>query len=289
MKFVRFGEVGQEKPGAVDALGKIRSLESVVRDIVPSAIESGVLARINYADLEGLPIIPGNTRLGSPIGQVGKVVCAGMNYSDHCLEAGFEIPKEPAIFMKATTAICGPNDDVIHPAGAEKLDWEVEIAAVIGSRTKNVTVEDALDHVFAYTILNDVSERAHQMERGGQWVKGKSADTFAPVGPWLVTADEVRDPQNLDMWLNVNGVPCQVGNTSKMIFGVAQLVSYISHFMTLMPGDILSTGTPPGVGMGQKPPRYLKVGDVMDLGVSGLGTQRQRVVAADHALLTSAA
>ncbi len=279
MKLVRYGNPGREKPGLIDADGRLRDLGSVVPDIGPAQLGAATLAKLAKVKVDKLPLVRGNPRIGCPVSQVGKMVAIGLNYSDHAAEAGMAAPKEPIVFLKATTCIQGPNDPVMLPKGSVKTDWEVELGVVIGTKAQYVTKKDALQHVAGYTIVNDVSERAYQLERGPQWDKGKGCDTFGPVGPWLVTADEVPNPQRLDMWLDVNGQRMQVGNTRTMIFGVAHLVSYVSQFMTLMPGDILITGTPPGVGMGMKPPRFLKKGDVMTLGIAGLGEQRQDVVA----------
>ncbi len=279
MKLVRYGNPGREKPGLIDADGKLRDLSSVVPDIGPAQLGAATLAKLAKLKVDKLPLVRGNPRIGCPVSQVGKMVAIGLNYSDHAAEAGMAAPKEPIVFLKATTCIQGPNDPVMLPKGSMKTDWEVELGVVIGTKAQYVTKKDALQHVAGYTIVNDVSERAYQLERGPQWDKGKGCDTFGPVGPWLVTADEAPNPQRLDMWLDVNGQRMQVGNTRTMIFGVAHLVSYVSQFMTLMPGDILITGTPPGVGMGMKPPRFLKKGDVMTLGIAGLGEQRQDVVA----------
>ncbi len=279
MKLVRYGNPGREKPGLIDADGRLRDLGSVVPDIGPAQLGAATLAKLAKLKVDKLPLVRGNPRIGCPVSQVGKMVAIGLNYSDHAAEAGMAAPKEPIVFLKATTCIQGPNDPVMLPKGSMKTDWEVELGIVIGTKAQHVTKKDALNHVAGYTIVNDVSERAYQLERGPQWDKGKGCDTFGPVGPWLVTADEVPNPQRLDMWLDVNGQRMQVGNTRTMIFGVAHLVSYVSQFMTLMPGDILITGTPPGVGMGMKPPRFLKKGDVMTLGIAGLGEQRQDVVA----------
>lgn len=279
MKLVRYGPVGQEKPGMIDSTGTLRDLIGRLSDIDGAALAPERLADLKALDPASLPAVPGDPRLGSPLTGIGKIVAVGLNYSDHAAEAGLPVPSEPILFMKATTAISGPDDPVIIPKDSVKTDWEVELAIVIGSRARHVTEQDALRYVAGYMICNDVSERAFQIERLGQWVKGKSCDTFAPLGPWLVTADEVPDPQNLSMWLDVNGERMQSGSTATMIFGVAHLVSYISRFMTLMPGDVIPTGTPPGVGLGFKPPRFLKPGDVMQLGIEGLGEQRQECVA----------
>jgi 2-keto-4-pentenoate hydratase/2-oxohepta-3-ene-1,7-dioic acid hydratase in catechol pathway len=283
MKLVRYGPVGQEKPGLIDGAGALRDLSGRVRDIDGATLAPERLAELKAIDPATLPKVPGNPRLGPPVAGVGKIVAVGLNFSDHAAESGMEAPAEPILFMKAVTALSGPNDPVVIPPGAEKTDWEVELAIVIGSRARHVEERNALSYVAGYTICNDVSERAYQFDRLGQWVKGKSYDSFAPLGPWLVTTDEIPDPQSLRMWLEVNGERMQDGSTATMIFGVAHLVSYISRFMTLEPGDVIPTGTPPGVGMGRKPPRFLKPGDVMRLGIDGLGEQRQECVAWDAA------
>ncbi|WP_281968058.1 fumarylacetoacetate hydrolase family protein [Roseovarius nanhaiticus] len=272
MKFVRYGELGHEKPGVLDASGALRDLSDVIEDIA-----GDILAALPDVDVNALPEVPGAPRLGPPVGRVGKLIGIGLNYYDHAAEVGLEPPKEPIVFMKATSSITGPNDPVYLPRGSVKSDWEVELGVVIGKRAKYVSEADALAHVAGYTIVNDVSERAFQTERGGQWTKGKSCDSFGPIGPWLVTPDELGDVQALDMVLDLNGEPAQRGSTSSMIFGVAEVVSYLSQMMTLHPGDIIATGTPPGVGMGMKPPRFLREGDVMTLAIAGLGTQRQEV------------
>ena len=279
MKLVRFGEAGAEKPGIVDRDGAIRDLSGVVADIGGAAISPEGLARLAALDTGSLPLAPEGARLGPCVANTGKFICIGLNYADHAAESGMEVPPEPVMFMKATSAICGPNDPIIIPRGSEKTDWEVELAVIIGKRAKYVSEENALDHVAGYAVTNDVSERAFQIERAGQWTKGKSCDNYGQIGPWLVTRDEVADPQNLGMWLTVNGETKQDGSTRTMVYGVAHLVSYLSRFMSLHPGDIISTGTPPGVGMGQKPPRYLRPGDVVELGIEGLGSQRQDVIA----------
>ena len=279
MKLVRFGEAGAEKPGIVDRDGAIRDLSGVVADIGGAAISPEELARLAALDTGSLPLAPEGARLGPCVANTGKFICIGLNYADHAAESGMEVPPEPVMFMKATSAICGPNDPIIIPRGSEKTDWEVELAVIIGKRAKYVSEENALDHVAGYAVTNDVSERAFQIERAGQWTKGKSCDNYGQIGPWLVTRDEVADPQNLGMWLTVNGETKQDGSTRTMVYGVAHLVSYLSRFMSLHPGDVISTGTPPGVGMGQKPPRYLKPGDVVELGIEGLGSQRQDVIA----------
>ncbi|WHZ20363.1 MAG: 2,4-diketo-3-deoxy-L-fuconate hydrolase [Rhodanobacteraceae bacterium] len=280
MKLVRYGDAGREKPGMLDAHGALRDLSHVVDDVAGDALTKEGIEHLRTFDPETLPKVEGDPRLGAPVGRVGKIICVGLNYADHAAESGQPVPEQPVIFMKPTSAIIGAFDDVVIPPGSEKTDWEVELGVVIGDAARNVTREAALDHVAGYLIVNDVSERAFQFEHGGQWVKGKGCDTFAPLGPWLVTRDEIHDPQNLAMRLSVNGRRYQDGNTRTMIFDVATLVSHISRYMALLPGDVISTGTPPGVGLGQKPPVYLKAGDVMELGIDGLGAQRQRVVAA---------
>jgi 2-keto-4-pentenoate hydratase/2-oxohepta-3-ene-1,7-dioic acid hydratase in catechol pathway len=280
MKLLRYGDAGRERPGLLDADGRMRDLSSVVSDIAGDTLLPENLARLRDTDGSGLPEVPGNPRIGPCVGSVGKIVCVGLNYSDHAAESGLPVPDEPVLFMKATSAICGPYDNVEIPRGAEKTDWEVELGIVIGRPAKYVSQDQALSHVAGYCVVNDVSERAFQIERGGQWDKGKGHDTFGPLGPWLVTTDEVPDPQDLHMWLEVDGKRYQDGSTRTMIFGVAHLVSYISQFMSLQPGDVISTGTPPGVGLGQKPPVYLKPGQTMRLGIAGLGEQRQTTVAA---------
>ncbi len=273
MKFVRYGAVGAEKPGVLDSEGQLRDLSGVVSDIA-----GDVLSSLEQIDPESLPKVSGTPRLGSPVGQVGKLIGIGLNYSDHAAEAGLKPPPEPIVFMKATSSITGPNDPVYLPRGSEKSDWEVELGVVIGRHAKYVTEAEALDYVAGYTIVNDVSERHFQTERKGQWTKGKSCDSFGPIGPWLVTPDEAGDPQSMDLSLDLNGEKAQRGNTASMVFSVAHIVSYLSRMMSLQPGDIIATGTPPGVGMGMKPPRFLREGDVMELAVSGLGTQRQEVL-----------
>ncbi|WP_321933644.1 fumarylacetoacetate hydrolase family protein [Paraburkholderia sp. J8-2] len=280
MKLVRWGSKGAEKPGVIDNEGRVRDLSGVTPDVAGKRLGAAALRELAALDLTALPLVPANTRLGPCVGGVGKIVCVGLNYSDHAAESNMPVPKEPVLFLKATSSITGPNDDVLIPPGAKKVDWEVELGVVIGEEARNVPRERALDYVAGYCVVNDVSEREWQIERGGQWDKGKGYDTFAPLGPWLVTRDEVADPQALDMWLEVDGKRYQNGNTRTMIFDVATLVSYISQFMSLQPGDVISTGTPPGVGMGQKPePIYLRAGQTMRLGVSGLGEQQQRLVA----------
>lgn len=275
MKLVRYGTAGQEKPGLIDAQGVLRDLSVQIADVGGEHLSPASLTRLAALNTASLPEVPGNPRLGPCVAGTGKFVCIGLNYSDHAAEAGMQAPSEPIVFMKATSAIVGPNDDVLIPRGSEKTDWEVELAVVIGRTAKYVSEADALDYVAGYCVANDVSERAFQIERQGQWTKGKSCDTFGPIGPWLVTRDEVADPGNLDMWLKVNGETMQQGSTRTMIFGVAHIVSYLSQFMPLQPGDVIATGTPPGVGMGKKPQRFLKPGDVVELGVAGLGEQRQ--------------
>lgn len=279
MKLVRYGEAGKEKPGILDAQGGIRDLSGVVKDIDASVVTPEGLAKLRGVNVESLPKVSGNPRLGPPIAGVPKLICIGLNYADHAKESNLPIPPEPVVFMKAISAITGPNDEVKLPKGSKKGDWEVELAFVIGKKAQSVSEADALDYVAGYMICNDVSEREWQLEHGSQWSKGKSFDTFAPLGPWFVTADEIKDPQNLAMWLDVNGERKQTGNTNTMIFDIKKLVSYLSYICTLVPGDVVSTGTPPGVGMGIKPtPQYLKAGDEMRLGINGLGEQRQKVV-----------
>jgi 2-keto-4-pentenoate hydratase/2-oxohepta-3-ene-1,7-dioic acid hydratase in catechol pathway len=279
MKLLRYGPEGAEKPGLLDAGGTIRDLSGVVADIGGLTLSDAGLAQLRGLDPASLPTVEPGVRLGPCVGGIGKMICIGLNYSDHAAETGAKVPSEPIIFMKATSAICGPNDPVIIPRGSEKTDWEVELGVVIGTRAKYVSEAEAMDHVAGYCVVNDVSERAFQTERQGQWTKGKSADHFGPTGPWLVTRDEVADPQALPMWLTVNGETRQNGSTATMVYGVRYLVSYLSQFMTLQPGDIISTGTPPGVGMGMKPPTFLKAGDVIELGIEGLGQQRQACIA----------
>lgn len=279
MKLVRYGEAGKEKPGVVDAQGAIRDLSGAVKDIDATTISPEGIAKLKGVNVDSLPKVGGNPRLGSPIAQVPKLICIGLNYADHAKESNLPIPPEPVVFMKAISAITGPNDDVKLPKGSKKGDWEVELAFVIGKKAQSVSEADALNYVAGYMICNDVSEREWQLEHGSQWSKGKSFDTFAPLGPWFVTADEIKDPQNLAMWLDVNGKRKQTGNTSTMIFGIKKLVSYLSYICTLSPGDVVSTGTPPGVGMGIKPaPQFLKAGDEMRLGIDGLGEQKQKVL-----------
>lgn len=277
MKLLRTGPDGQEKPTIIDESGQYRDLSDHIDDLSGQNLSDSVLAAIRRLDLSQLPVIDGDTRIGPCVAQVGKIICIGLNFSDHAAESGMPVPDEPILFLKATTAICGPNDDVLIPRGSAKTDWEVELGVVIGKTARYVAEDAAMDHVAGYCVTNDVSEREFQLERGTQWTKGKSCDTFAPLGPWLVTCDDVPDPQTLGMWLDVDGHRYQEGSTKTMVFGVARLVSYLSHFMTLAPGDVISTGTPPGVGLGQKPPKYLEAGQVMTLGIDGLGTQRQLV------------
>ncbi|MGV8996466.1 MAG: fumarylacetoacetate hydrolase family protein [Parvibaculaceae bacterium] len=280
MKLLRYGNAGCEKPGLLDAEGRLRDLSAIVADIAGPALLPEGLAALAAIDPATLPLVADGARLGPCVGQVGKFICVGLNYADHAAESGMDVPAEPVLFFKATSAICGPNDDVIIPRGALKTDWEVELGIVIGREARYVDEADALDHIAGYCVINDLSERAFQMERGGQWVKGKSADTFGPLGPWLVTRDEVPDPQNLAIWLEVDGERRQNGNTRTMIFGIAEIVSYISQFMSLQPGDVISTGTPPGVGLGMKPvPVYLRAGQHMRLGIEGLGEQNQTTIA----------
>lgn len=281
MKLLRYGAPGQEKPGAMDRKGVIRDLSGEIDDLAGATLLPESLEKLKTLDLEQLPAVDGTPRIGPCVGQVGKFIAIGLNYADHAKESGVDVPREPVIFTKAVSCICGPNDNVEIPRGSEKTDWEVELAVVIGTPGKYIEEADALNHVAGYCIVNDVSERAYQLEGTGQWVKGKSADTFGPVGPWLVTTDEVPDPQNLLIWLEVNGHRYQDGSTKTMVFPVAHLISYVSQFMSLQSGDIITTGTPPGVGMGQNPPTYLNPGDSMQLGIEGLGEQRQHVVAGD--------
>ncbi|MCC7186993.1 MAG: fumarylacetoacetate hydrolase family protein [Acidobacteria bacterium] len=280
MKLVRVGPAGKEKPALVDAARGIRDLSAHLADIDLRVLDGKALDALRRIEPEALPQVAQGTRIGPCVAHVGKLVCVGLNHSDHAAESNMPVPTEPILFLEPSSAVCGPGDDVELPRGSKKTDWEVEPGVVIGRRAKYVSEDDALDHVAGYCIVNDVSEREFQLERQGQWDKGKGHDTFAPIGPWLVTRDEVSDPQRLGMWLDVNGLRCQRGSTRTMVFGAAMLVSYISRFMTLEPGDIISTGTPPGVGMGRTPPVFLKPGDVMTLGIDGLGEQRLRCVAA---------
>ncbi|MDF2687889.1 MAG: 2-hydroxyhepta-2,4-diene,7-dioate isomerase [Microvirga sp.] len=277
MKLLRYGPPGQEKPGILDQDGTIRDLSSIVPDITGEVLSSGGLERLRSVDPTTLPRVEGDPRIGPCVGRIGKFICIGLNYSDHAAESVMAVPPEPIIFMKATSSICGPNDGIEIPRGSEKTDWEVELGIVIGKAAKYVDEAQALEHVAGYCVVNDVSERSFQIERSGQWTKGKSADTFGPIGPWLVTQDEVANPQKLGMWLEVDGNRYQNGSTETMVYGAAFLVSYLSQFMSLQPGDVIATGTPPGVGMGMKPPVYLRPGNVVRLGIEGLGQQEQRV------------
>jgi 2-keto-4-pentenoate hydratase/2-oxohepta-3-ene-1,7-dioic acid hydratase in catechol pathway len=282
MKLVRYGATGQEKPGMIDANGTLRDLSAHVADITGATLGDDGIAKLRTLDPTTLPAVQGNPRMGTCVGDIGKFMCIGLNYADHAAETGADISEHPILFMKANSAITGPNDDVVMPRGSTKTDWEVELGVVIGKAAKYVSEEEALDYVAGYCLCNDVSERHFQTSLTGQWTKGKSCDTFGPTGPWLVTRDEVEDPQNLDMWLDINGKRMQTGNTKTMIFTVAQVISHLSQLFTLHPGDVISTGTPPGVGMGMKPqPVYLKDGDVMELSIQGLGVQRQNVRADD--------
>ena len=284
MKLVRYGRPGKEKPGLIDAQGKLRDLSGVVADIGPDQLSDKALAKLAKLKTDTLPLVRGRPRMGCPVAHIGKFLAIGLNYADHAAEAGMPLPKEPILFTKAISCIQGPDDEVMLPKGSKKTDWEVELGVVIGQRARYVTQKDALSHVAGYCVVNDLSEREYQIERGGTWDKGKGCDTFGPIGPWLVTRDEVPNPQNLNLWLDLNGQRMQTGNTKTMVFNVAKLISYVSQFMTLEPGDVLTTGTPPGVGMGvkkndQPAPVYLKRGDVMTLGIEGLGSQSQKVVA----------
>jgi len=283
MKLLRYGPPGAERPGLLDAEGRIRDLTPLIGDLTGERLSPASLAALAGLDVSRLPAVEGEPRIGCPVAGVAKFIAIGLNYTDHAEEAGMAIPKEPVVFMKATSCLCGPNDRTVMPPGSTKTDWEVELGIVIGTTARHVTKEEALAHVAGYVCINDVSEREYQIELGGTWDKGKGCDTFGPVGPWLVTADEVGDPHALDMWLDVNGEKRQRGNTRTMIFDVPTMVSYVSRFMTLVPGDIITTGTPPGVGLGMKPPKYLKSGDVVTLGIEKLGTQRQEVVAFEEA------
>ena len=280
MKLLRFGPVGAEKPGILDADDNICDLSGIIDDVSGLELGDEALAQLREVDLTQLPIVPANTRIGACVGQVGKFICIGLNYADHAAESGLDLPEEPVVFFKATSAICGPNDDIEIPRTSVKTDWEVELGVVIGKNAKYVSEDDALGHVAGYCVVNDLSERDFQLHRSGQWVKGKSCDTFGPIGPWLVTRDEVADPQNLSMYLEVNGQRFQDGATNTMHFGVAHIVSHLSQFMSLQAGDVISTGTPPGVGLGQRPEVYLKAGDRMELGIQGLGVQVQTTKAA---------
>ncbi|WP_419308119.1 fumarylacetoacetate hydrolase family protein [Chromohalobacter israelensis] len=276
MKLLRFGPPGQEKPGLLDANGKIRDLSSLIQDVAGESLDDTALARIAQADHESLPEVPEGTRLGPCVGRVGKFICIGLNYSDHAAETGAEVPPEPVVFNKWTSAICGPNDDVEIPRDSQKTDWEVELGVVIGKGGRYIDEADAMNHVAGYCVINDVSEREFQLERSGSWDKGKGCDTFGPLGPWLVTRDEIADPQSLDMWLEVDGKRYQDGNSRTMVYQIPYLVAYLSRFMSLQPGDVISTGTPPGVGAGQQPQVFLKPGQTMRLGIEGLGEQCQR-------------
>jgi 2,4-didehydro-3-deoxy-L-rhamnonate hydrolase len=279
MKLLRYGNPGHEKPGMLDAKGQLRDLSQVCHDIAGETLSPAGLARLAKIDPTSLPLVPGNPRLGACVSGIGKFICIGLNYADHAAESGLPVPPEPVLFLKATSAVCGPNDAVIIPRGSVKTDWEVELGVVIGTAGKYIDQAKALDHVAGYCVINDVSEREFQIERAGQWDKGKGCDTFGPTGPWLVTKDEVPDPQALGMWLDVDGKRYQNGSTKTMVYGVAFLIAYLSKFFTLHPGDVISTGTPPGVGMGQKPQVYLKAGQTMKLGIDGLGTQTQLTIA----------
>ena len=293
MKLVRFGKLGREKPGIIDEEGQIRDLSTKLKDIDSKAINSNSLKLVQRVNLKKLNIVKGRPRLGVPVSNIGKIVCIGLNYVDHAKEVGAPLPKEPIIFLKPTSSLCGPNDEVMLPKGiipkkgktpsrlvdSKRSDWEVELGIVIGDKARSVPESKAMQHIAGYTIVNDVSERAYQLDAAaGQWTRGKGCDTFCPVGPWLVTKDEILRPQNLSIWLELNGKKMQNGNTKTMVFNIKELISYVSHYMTLYPGDIIATGTPPGVGMGMKPPRYLKKGDEMKLGIDGLGIQKQKVV-----------
>ena len=280
MKLLRVGEPGREQPAMLDGTGQLRSLRGVVGDIAGETLSSESLAQLQLVDVDRLPLVEEATRVGPCVGQVGKLLCIGLNYADHASESGMELPEEPVVFMKATSSICGPYDNVEIPRNSVKTDWEVELGVVIGSRAKYVDEREAMDYVAGYCVVNDLSEREFQLERSGQWVKGKSCDTFAPIGPWLVTKDEVADPADLSLWLEVDGQRYQDGSTSTMVFKIPKLVSYLSQFMSLQPGDIISTGTPPGVGLGMKPPKYLVPGQTMRLGIHGLGEQSQQTISA---------
>jgi 2-keto-4-pentenoate hydratase/2-oxohepta-3-ene-1,7-dioic acid hydratase in catechol pathway len=279
MKLLRFGPLHQEQPAILDSAGNIRSLMGIIDDLAGASLSPASLDRLRGLDLNKLPVVDKTTRLGPPVGRIGKMMCIGLNYSEHAAETGAAIPAEPILFMKATSAIVGPNDDIRIPRGSQQTDWEAELGIVIGTKAKYVTEADALNYVAGYCVSHDVSERSFQKDRGGQWTKGKSCDTFGPLGPWLVTKDEIPDPQSLKIWLEVDGQTRQNGSTRTMIFGVKKLVSYLSEFFTLYPGDVISTGTPSGVGMGMKPPTFLRPGQTVRLGVEGLGEQQQKVVA----------
>jgi 2,4-diketo-3-deoxy-L-fuconate hydrolase len=278
MKLVRYGRPGAERPGAIDPDGKLRDLGRVITDVTPAALAPAALKKLRAIDLARRPVVRGRPRLGCPLAGMGKMVCIGLNYTDHAAEVGMALPKEPTLFIKAPSAVCGPDDPIVRPRGSVKLDYEVELGVVMGRDARYVSEAEALRYVAGYCLINDVSERAFQMEHGGTTTKGKSADTFGPTGPWLVTADEVGDPQALSVWTSVNGERRQDGNTGKMIFSVAALIAYVSRFMSLRAGDVISTGTPAGVGHGAKPPRYLQPGDVVEMGITGLGTQRHKIV-----------
>jgi 2-keto-4-pentenoate hydratase/2-oxohepta-3-ene-1,7-dioic acid hydratase in catechol pathway len=278
MKLLRYGEAGHECPGLLDPEGGIRDLSAVIQDLSHSALTPESLTRLKAIDPDSLPLVSGNPRLGPCIGAVGKIICVGLNYSDHAKESGMLVPEEPILFLKATSSIIGPNDDIEIPQNSHKTDWEVELGVIIGRPGRYIRQSEAMEHIAGYCIVNDISERAYQLERGGQWDKGKGCDTFAPIGPWLVTQEEMGDPQCLDLWLDVDGHRMQTGNTRTMVFSVVQLVSYVSQFMSLQSGDLISTGTPPGVGLGHKPPIFLKPHQAMRLGISGLGVQQQRTV-----------
>ncbi len=278
MKLVRYGKPGKEKPGIVDADGKLRDLSSKIADITPEQLSDKALAKLAVLNLDRLPLVKGKPRFGPPVTGVGNFICIGLNYTDHATETGHPIPKEPVIFSKHTSCISGPNDDIVLPRNSKKTDWEVEIGFVIGKLARSVPKASAMEHVAGYFLCNDVSERENQIERGGQWVKGKSHDTYGPIGPWLVTRDEISNPQKLKLWCNINGKRMQDGTTANMIFPIREIIAYLSRFMTLKPGDIVITGTPAGVGLGMKPQQFIKPGDIVELGVEGLGTQRQNVV-----------
>lgn len=277
MKLLRYGPAGQERPGLLDATGTLRDLSGQVGDITPDLLSRASLSALAAIDPASLPAIEGRPRLGVPVAGIGQVVAAGLNYADHAAESGMAVPSEPVLFLKSVSSLAGPDDRVVLPPGSAKADWEVELGVVIGRTARHVAEADAMEHVAGFCVVNDLSERSYQLERGGTWDKGKGCDGFGPVGPWLVTADEVADPQALELWLDLNGDAMQRGSTRTMVFGVAVLVAYISRFITLRPGDLVITGTPPGVGMGRTPPRFLKAGDVMELGITGLGRQRQEV------------
>lgn len=279
MKLVRYGLPGKEKPGMIDGNGNVRDLSGMMDDFTAEWLSDSALAQIAVLPHDKLPLVPGHPRLGIPVAHVGKYIAIGINYTEHAKEAGMRLPKEPIVFMKAVTCLCGATDNIMLPKDSKKSDWEIELGVIIGKKAQYITREEALDHVAGYCVANDLSEREFQIERGTQWDKGKGCDTFGPVGPWLVTKDDVPDPQNLDMYLDVNGVRMQTGNTRTMIFSVAEIVSYLSHFMTLLPGDIIATGTPPGVGMARDPQVFLKPGDKVKAGIAGLGEQNQDVVA----------